>query len=296
MTTSRAFATPWSVWGVLGLTASALLFSPVLVTAQKGENAVYISSSITGSTAFIDASAFCGATGSGACGGAGTDVCTMIGTALSNYIRTSAGVVVDARGVIAPPNPGPAPQTCPNNPFAAISQTNTVPIIVLLPASTINIKTAWTLPNNTRLVGEGSFTVLQALSPCCAGAMIEMGQPPLSGQSCPSTPYSGISIEHLKLTNPSGLTGLGGIDNECAQTSSYVNDVGMSDLTGTGLMIGPGATNSGPYANVSFAAASRSTCSGGSSPDLTTNRRLTATTNFPVLPDTEVILRTSNRP
>jgi hypothetical protein len=268
MTTSKALATQWSVWGVLGLAVTAMLCSPALLTAQKGENAVYNSSSaVAGSTAFIDASAFCGTTGSGACGVAGTDACTMIATALSTYYpSTPAGLVVDARGVV-PPSGGSQP--CSGNPFANITQTNTVPITVLLPASTINITAAWILPNNTRLVGEGGFTLLQGVNgttvSCCTGAMIEMGPAPGQGQSCPSTPYSGISIEHLKLTN-SNAGSYDGIDNECSQASSYVNDVGITNMTGTGLKIGSGAANSGPYTNLAFVAVTGQSCSGGSSP------------------------------
>jgi len=86
-----------------------------------------------------------------------------------------------------------------------------------------------------------------------------MGPPPGQGNSCPSTPYTGIAIEHLELQTQGSY---GGIENECAGPSSYVNDVkitgyaptcvsgGTTCLNGNGLTIGPGATNSGPYTDI----------------------------------------------
>jgi hypothetical protein len=259
MTTSKAFTTQWSVWGVLGLAVAALLFSPVLVTAQQGDNAVYTTNNnVVPSLAWVDASAFCGSGGTGDCHGSGFDFCAILSTALGKL--PAQGGVVDVRGVVHPLG---GSQNCNSNPFANISQTNLSPITILLPASTIKMTGTWTLPNSTRIVGEGGFTILQGSSGCCTGAMIELGPPPgMSG--CPSTPYSGISVEHLHLVG--GSTGsYGGIDNECAQASSYVNDVGMDSLAGTGLTIGGGASNSGPYSNLTFTTVTGPSCSGGSS-------------------------------
>jgi hypothetical protein len=79
--------------------------------------------------------------------------------------------------------------------------------------------------------------------------MIQMG-PALSGGSCPST-ASGVSVQHLKLTSDASGAYYG-IDNECAQSASYVDDVGMENINGTGLRVGSGAANSGPYTNLSI--------------------------------------------
>jgi len=155
------------------------------------------------------------------------------------------------------------------NPFVSLSLTNAAPITVLLPASTIVMTGTWLLPDNVRLVGEGDLTILDDTAMagtgggCCVynsvtklgGAMIQMGPAPAPGSDCsslsPST-YSGISIEHVKLQTKYAPGAYFGIDNECAQTSSYVNDVGMSNVYGTGIRVGPGAANSGPYTNLSI--------------------------------------------
>jgi hypothetical protein len=252
---------------LLTVTLCVFCSLPFLAFAQRGNNAVYqTSTSLAASPAWIDASAFCG-TGGGtsSCGVSGFDVCSMISAAISSI--PSTGGVIDARGVVPPSS---NKQTCSANPFPSTGGPYP-PMTVLLPASTIVMPATsgtWTLPNNVRLIGEGSMTVLNDASGnnCCTagGAMILMG-PALSAGVCPSI-ASGISVEHLRLVG-SGTSGAtyGGIDNECAQTSSYVNDVGMAQIQGNGLTVGSGASNSGPYNNISSTAHSGSSCSGGSS-------------------------------
>lgn len=118
----------------------------------------------------------------------------------------------------------------------------------------------WTLPNNVRLVGESAFTVLEDQSSTFTGSnLITMGS---SGCSS-SMICSGISVEHLQLkqTNHS----LGGIVNQYAEQSSYVNDVTLQNLGGTGILIE--APNSGPYTDIVFIAdPNMSSCSGTSCP------------------------------
>ncbi|MGA8745667.1 MAG: hypothetical protein WB507_07370 [Solirubrobacterales bacterium] len=234
------------------LALATLMLSSVFVSAQQGDNAVYTTGNIlAASSAWIDASAFCGSSGSNTCGGSGTDVCMMIKSALGNL--PSNGGVIDARGVVS--TTGGA-QTCSVNPFATIAQNNVVPINVLLPASTIILLSSWTLPNNTRLVGEGEFTVLEGNTGggSYSAALIEMGTPPAVGVSCaslPYTPYSGISVEHLKIMGLAAAPAYGGIDNQCAQSSSYVSDVDIVNVKSLGIGIGPGAANSGPYTTLS---------------------------------------------
>ncbi|MGA8733066.1 MAG: hypothetical protein WB558_04010 [Terriglobales bacterium] len=166
---------------------------------------------------------------------------------------------------------------CNSNPFSPLQQNNLIPITILLPPYTIQLNPingvagsgSWTLPNNVRLVGTGLQTILLGgvvggVS-CCSGAMIEMGPP----GPCPSAPYTGIAIEHLQLNTQGSY---GGIENECAGPSSYVNDVkitgyaptcvsaGTTCLNGNGLTIGPGATNSGPYTDIQVIAVPGKTC------------------------------------
>src|SRR5580692_217722 len=211
------------------------------------------STTVTGSSAFIDASTFCGGT---SCGGTTTDVCSMIAQALLPGTLPSAGGVVDARGVVSTQNAPGVVQTCNIDPFQGISQSNTKPITVLLPAATIVMGCTWTLPSNTRLLGEGVFTTLQGPSSCSSScpqscnpnALIQMGS-----SGCGASGCAGISIEHLELMQPCGVNpSLSGIENNYAQQSSYVNDVRMLNLGGTGVLIA--APNSGPYTNLGFIA------------------------------------------
>lgn len=185
---------------LLGSVFAAVLFSATLLAAQQGDNAVYTLSNnvptLAVSSAWIDASAFCGNNGSSGCGVPGsTDVCTMINRALSAL--PSIGGVIDARGVVPPP-PNAQSQTCSGNPFPSTFSPNG-PVTVLLPASTIamaqpqqGIPGTWVLPNNVRLEGVGSETFLIDNGNCCSasggmgGSMIQMG-PPASGGVCPAT-------------------------------------------------------------------------------------------------------------
>jgi len=107
---------------LLGFWFSVLLTQALAQTinaAPQGDNAIWHSSTtISGSQAFIDASAWC----NGDC--QGVDFCTMVNEALVTL--PTQGGVVDARGLVYP-NDGN--ETCTVNPFAGI----TVPSTVLLP-------------------------------------------------------------------------------------------------------------------------------------------------------------------
>jgi hypothetical protein len=133
---------------------------------------------------------------------------------------------------------------------------------VLFPASAILITATWTLPNNTKISGEGLNTLLKAIDPdpqhhFLGTAMISMG----SLDSCPSEGCSGVAVEHLFLSDQTNSTqgSLNGIVNNYLQTPSYVNDVKLINIRLTGLLIGgsgPGAIDSGPYSNINFTASS----------------------------------------
>ena len=183
------------------LTVCAFLLTPPRVAAQTGDKAVFgTGNSLAASSAWVDASAFCGSSGGQSCTSA-TDFCSVVSTAISQLLTTlsPAGGVVDARGVQPPPVTGNIGyETCSGSPFpSSLSQTNLYPITLLLPAYTINLSITWTIPNNVRLVGVGFETNLASGTGCCTGAMIEMGPPP-SG-FCTST-YYGIAIEHLQIS------------------------------------------------------------------------------------------------
>jgi len=232
------------------------LCSPTRSAAQsQGNNTVWASSTGTsGSAAFIDAST---CTGSGC-----TDICTTINailTSSSGFTYPAQGAVVDARGIAQNSTTALA---CSVNPFNGV----TVPSTILLPASTILLQTSWVLPSNTRIIGEGNFTVLGVGSWSGGSDLIDM--------CSTSSACSGVSIEHLKIqgegnvncsTTPSTNT-YNGIVNNYAQVSSFVSDVTMCDIGGTGLKITSNAGGSGPYTNIDFVAApgaSGASCSGG---------------------------------
>lgn len=254
---------------ILGWMASSRL-----ATAQsQGNNAVYNgSNSVTGSSAFIDASAFCAG---GACT-ATTDFCTVLHNALTLGNPPATGVVVDARGVVPPPpqNNFPATLTCGSNPFANVS----TPSVVLLPALNIAISVPWILPDHTKIIGEGRNTDIQTSSSSfttdASNAMIEMGYyGSINGWSpCPyNNVCTGISIEHLKLDGSNNGT-INGIYNANAQDLSYVDDVdlyliGLAGLVVAGASTGQsGAANSGPYSNLNYAAFKTATCSSNTCP------------------------------
>jgi hypothetical protein len=239
---------------------------PNLVHAQStGNKAVWGSSGLTTSTAWVDVSAFCGSGGSSNCGSAGVDFCTVLSNALAS---APSGAVLDARGVI--PNKTNSPNLiCGSNPFSSLqgSSPNTAPFTVLLPGSTILLSVPWVLPANTRLVGEVGGTLLEDCPPnsgaCTSFSgpfLIRMGS--TSGNVCPSAGCSGISIErvHLSLYNGSGNS-FGGIQNVNATQSSYVKDVAMSNLTLTGLSVL--ANGSGPYTDLNFTTAVSGCGTGG---------------------------------
>jgi hypothetical protein len=266
MKISRTSLVQWFFLGSLIL--CWFVFAPVRTAAQQGDKAVYTTgSNLAPSSAWVDASAFCGFTGTNSCAGTNFDFCSIVSTALTNLLASlsPAGGVVDARGVQPPPSVNNnGLELCSTNPFpSSITQANPYPITILLPPYTIQLSATWTIPNNVRLVGVGFETILLGLSGCCSRAMIEMGQP----SSCTTPLYAGIAIEHLQL-NVKGA--YGGIENQCAGPSSYVNDVlisgfrfGQDQLEANALTIGPGATNSGPYTDIYVLAVPYSSCGGG---------------------------------
>lgn len=176
----------------------------------------------------------------------GSDICTQIQNAMK-YISAANtyGIVVDARGI----NPGTIQVCQGGNPWASWANNNpNLPSVVLLPSGTIQISSAWAMPQLARLVGEGSgVTILQATS--AFGDMIDMGNPTLCPQSsfndCPA-----IAIEHLGLNG--GSFNVNGIVNKNGQELSYVQDVAFTSIGGTALSLNQYSNNSGPYSNLTM--------------------------------------------
>jgi hypothetical protein len=230
----------WSIRMTLAVLLGLLLTQPDRVQAQ--DNGVYNSgNTVVGSPAFFDATTF-----------AGNDICAKINAALRSSIPSTGGVV-DARGVV-PNGPPSTPQYCGSNPFTNV----TVPSTVLLPASSIHIQTKWTLPDRTRVVGEGGGTILvacTAMDPNCnnidfnGSEMVDMGY--LSSGNCVGSQTAvctGVSIEHLGLDVTKHY--INGIVNAYSQDLSYVDDVSISHVGLTGFVIS--APNSGPYSRLQY--------------------------------------------
>jgi hypothetical protein len=228
------------------LSATAHSQTPI----QPGDKTVWQSgSAIAASQVWIDASAFWT--------GGSPDLCVIINGILlgsTGYpAYPSSGAVIDARGL---GGNGVTIGCLPGTPFSGVPAT--LPsTTILLPTGTIPINVTWTLPNNTRIVGEGPQTIIQAASTFSGTSyMIEMGSgPPSTPVVCPSAGSTyvctSVGIEHLQL-DAQHNSSVGGIDNEWAQGASYVNDVNVHQFSQTGLSVS--APNSGPYSNLSMSA------------------------------------------
>jgi hypothetical protein len=210
--------------------------------AQAGYNAVYNSSGTpSASPAFIDASQV----------SQGTDICATLLNILTNQATTfMSGMVIDARGIISA-----TPMVCAASPW---NGNVTTPSTILLPAGTIVIPNTWTLPSNTKLIGQGYGTTGGTVIQACTNSKI--GCPPtgfptgnpmivLGIQNCSPGIIcaSGISVENLML-NGSTLN-INGIQNATAE-SSYIDHVTLFQIMETGLVVS--APTSGPYTNITF--------------------------------------------
>ncbi len=227
----------------------------------EGQNDVYSSTfGQVGSSAFIDASVFQGH-------GQGADLCDTIYQILTGGFKNTypaAGAVIDARGISG------AALTCTlGSPWleSGGSYAN-FPSTILLPAGIILIQTKWTLPDGTKIIGEGtggvevngSITLVSAttIQACNTGmnssctknfvdtVMIQMGGTNCTGSN--STCHS-VGIEDLSLDGQGAS--ITGISNSNSVELSYVNRVNLYRL-GLGLSITGLAQNSGPYSNIIF--------------------------------------------
>jgi hypothetical protein len=283
MRTTRRFSINW----VLAATAFAILGAMSIVSnpaqAQSaGNNAVYNSagSSVIGSSAFIDASAFGNTTTK-------PTICAIIyGIISTSY--PAAGAVIDARGLVDGTN---ATFTCATteSPWLSGSTYQDHPSVVLLPAGKITISYTWVLPNNTKIVGLGASTPVTSgtqtgtvitatssftgpasgYSPAAPVAMIQFGDPGI--QTCSPGGGAGvagvcfnISVEDLTLNNAGGATQtIDGILNLNSQELTYARRVNLYGITGTGIQVGytnyaSQAQNSGPYEQIYYSSQSSS--------------------------------------
>lgn len=253
MTTAKRFRSGGRFLAVL-LAVSCCLAVAVPAEAQKGDNAVWLTSSTKGpSTAFIDASAFCATAGSCT---TSDDFCAVVNKALNTL--TASGGVIDARGI----NSGGS-NTCAKSPFISPSTINT-PSTVLLPTGTITISKGWILPNGTKIIGQGagypgySVTTIKAASGfTSSGTMIQMGpnstNSPLTACSLATAGFcTEVSVEDLTLQGGSNGANINGIINGQSQDMSYVRRVSMYQIGGIGLQVWSNAQNSGPYSDITY--------------------------------------------
>jgi hypothetical protein len=239
------------------------LFVAAPANAQKGDNAIWISSSATGpSSAFIDATAFCSTPGS--CSSSTDDFCTVIFNTLNSSSFPSSGGVVDARGLTSSNTKS---SSCGSgSPFQTTTAAIKVPSTILLPAGKIPLGKLWVLPNGTKIIGQGagspfsstgvdSVTIIQASS-TFSGTMIQMG--PNSGDPLFTTCSSAtagycteVGVENLELVGGTNGASVSGIINGQSQDMSYVRRVSMYQIGSIGLKVWNNAQNSGPYVDIS---------------------------------------------
>jgi len=260
------------------LVAFAAWFSVPLTTVQaqcsgaEGNNAIYANCGthgalgIQGSTAYIDASVFASTS---------TDFCATIYGILNSGSYPAAGAVIDARGISSHnSNLTCASTTSPW--YESSGGYLDKPSVLLLPAQTITIPYTWLLPNMTKIIGEGASntaltgTVLAAASGFAGlgvanvpTAMIQFGDQKRTGSlTCGGTGVCfDISVEELTLNGTSQA--IDGILNLDSEELTYVRDVSLYQITGTGLEIGnlnfPNQEqNSGPYTDIYYSSGSSS--------------------------------------
>jgi hypothetical protein len=232
------------LFGIL-VVVGCWLASPARMSAQcvgsmcAGYNAVFNSSGTTvaSSAAFIDASV---ATFSNNANG---DFCTQVYNALLFAQKMSpqpAGVVIDARGIGA----NPASCGAGSTPWIqSLKDPIIIPSTILLPPGNINIAMTWTLPDRTRIFGLGKTQTNIAAASNFAGPMLQM---------CTAA-CSGVSIADIHLDGGGQI--LTGILNSFASDLSYVQDVAITQVEGTGLDVeNSGANRSGPYTDLNITA------------------------------------------
>lgn len=248
--------------------ATVALMASLAAGQNAGNNTAYNgTSSITGSQAWIDASAF-STTSLTVC----ETIYNILTSATGYGTYPSKGAVVDARGLTS----SNANLTCKASPSIDSPWYNGTtyadePSVILLPAGTIDISYTWVLPGNTRLVGQGAITPVTSgtqtgtvivaasnfsgytYSPTAPLTMIQYGDPGIQATtSCASGICFNISVEDLTLSTSGSTQTIDGILNMDSQELTYARRVNFYGITGTGLQVGTPnyytkSQNSGPY-------------------------------------------------
>jgi hypothetical protein len=256
----------WTLYLAAGIALALSLCFPTNLHAQKGYNAVCTSNT-------QPTNAACSLTTIDASQLTGTTICQKIYSALgvlNNLIsgHTNPGGVIDARSITSGLTCSAANET----PWTSGTSAITTPAVILLPAGEITISTGWIIPDRTRVFGEGERsdpgsaytpgTQIVAAS-TLTGTMISLGGASFypntsSPHVYPCGAYPGVvsgvcfgvSISDVMLEGNSD-TSLVGIANTSSQELSYVHNVNLYGILGTGLSITTSqAQNSGPYSNI----------------------------------------------
>jgi|HubBroStandDraft_6_1064221.scaffolds.fasta_scaffold09469_3 hypothetical protein len=195
-----------------------------------GDNIVQGATGTLDSSSFLDASAF-----------TGSDLCARIYAALKQTYPTSPRVV-DARGL----NSGNTTMTCASGstPWLQSGVSISPPSIILLPAGTITINTTWTIPSQTQVFGNGPRNTTILANTGFSGDMIDF---------CSSLCFA-VGVSDLMLNG--NEQSINGIVNNFAEEQTYVNNVSIHEVDETGIYIGAGGGNSGPYTNLSITSVS----------------------------------------
>jgi hypothetical protein len=157
MKNAAALAFPEGFVGAVAVIVCWLLVLPAGLYAQctpglQGNNAIYNTTcsggnpGIQGSPAFIDATVFNGGTNG--------NICAILNFVLANIDhppKYPSGAVIDARGL----NTTSTSMSCVDSPWGSSSNYINVPSTILLPAGVILIPKTWTLPDGTKVIGEG---------------------------------------------------------------------------------------------------------------------------------------------
>ena len=236
MSRSNTRAISWLFRVSRVLVVGAVAVVPAMLEGQsQGNNAVYSgTSSVTGSAAYIDASAFASSS---------TTICATLYSILNTGYPTP-GALIDARGL----NSSNSNLTCAANTSPWYNGTTYLnkPAKILLPAGKIVIAYPWVVPDYTKIAGVGSSatsgaagtTTIQAGNgtggqPTFSGtAMIQMGGM-VGSVGCPVC--FEISMTDVTL-DAQGQT-IDGVDNSNAEELSYLQRVAILNTEGNGLFL-----------------------------------------------------------
>ena len=255
----------------ISLAALLWVAVPLLARAQsKGNNAVYSgTSSVTGSSAYIDATAYANTS---------TTICATLYNIMSSTSPAypTPGAVIDARGL----NSSNSNLTCATNtsPWTLSPGTEYIskPASILLPAGKIVISYPWVIPDYTKIVGAGASTssgaagatTIQAASSFnggLGGPMIQMGgQLTITVSGNPETVGCAVCFEisMTDLTLDGQSQNIDGVDNSNAEELSTLQRVAILNTEGNGVLLstvasGPSngtASHSGPYQDLYISA------------------------------------------